>query len=64
MSALTYEEFKTSFCRCLVDDGLTSPDMMRAAFKKSQGLDLDEEIEKFNRKQYELYLQRVQAGVE
>jgi hypothetical protein len=59
---LTYEEFKRQYCRELRDDAFNTADEMRETFKKFHGLDLDEEMEKINRREYDLYLQRVQAG--
>ena len=64
MNELTYDEWLEKYGSKLEDNQFETVQDMVSDFQKSHGLSLQNEIDKINQSEYQLYLQRVDAGVE
>lgn len=61
---LTYQEWLEKYGSKLKDNQFQTAQDMVNDFQKLHGLSLQKEIDKLNQSEYQLYLQRVDAGVE
>lgn len=61
---LTYQEWLEKYGSKLEDKQFETAQDMVSDFQKSHGLSLQNEVDKINQSEYQLYLQRVDAGVE
>ena len=61
---LTYQEWLNKYGSKLKDNQFQTAQDMVNDFQKLHGLSLQNEIDKINQSEYQLYLQRVDAGVE
>jgi thiaminase len=61
---LTYQEWLEKYGSKLEDKQFETAQDMVNDFQKLHGLSLQNEIDKINQSEYQLYLQRVDAGVE
>ena len=61
---LTYQEWLDKYGSKLKDNQFETAQDMVKDFQKLHGLSLQNEIDKINQSEYQLYLQRVDAGVE
>ena len=61
---LTYKEWLEKYGSKLKDNQFQTAQDMVNDFQKLHGLSLQNEIDKINQSEYQLYLQRVDAGVE
>ena len=61
---LTYQEWLEKYGSKLKDNQFQTAQDMVNDFQKLHGLSLQNEIDKINQSEYQLYLQRVDAGVE
>jgi phage FluMu gp28-like protein len=61
---LTYQEWLEKYGSKLEDNQFETAQDMVSDFQKLHGLSLLNEIDKINQSEYQLYLQRVDAGVE
>jgi len=64
MSKLTYNEWFEKYGSKLKDGQFQTAQEMVSDFQKFHGLSLQNEIDKINQSEYQLYLQRFDAGVE
>lgn len=64
MNKLTYQEWLEKYGGKLKDKRFETVQDMVSDFQKSHGLSLQNEVDKINQSEYQLYLQRVDAGVE
>jgi hypothetical protein len=64
MNELTYQEWLEKYGSKLKDNQFETAQDMVSDFQKLHGLSLLNEIDKINQSEYQLYLQRVDAGVE
>ena len=64
MNKLTYEEWLEQSGSKLKDNQFQTAQDMINDFQKLHGLSLQNEIDKINQSEYQLYLQRFDAGVE
>ena len=64
MNELTYDEWLEKYGSKLEDNQFETVQDMVSDFQKSHGLSLQNEVDKINQSEYQLYLQRVDAGVE
>ena len=64
MIKLTYDEWLEKYGSKLEDNQFQTAQDMINDFQKSHGLSLLNEIDKINQSEYQLYLQRFDAGVE
>ena len=64
MNELTYDEWLEKYGSKLEDNQFETVQDMVSDFQKLHGLSLQNEIDKINQSEYQLYLQRVDAGVE
>ena len=64
MSKLTYDEWLEKYGSKLEDNQFETAQDMINDFQKLHGLSLQNEIDKINQSEYQLYLQRFDAGVE
>lgn len=63
MTTLTYDEWKKLYGAKLKDDGWQTAEDIIREFRKTFKLSLEDELEKINQKEFQLYLQRVNAGI-
>ena len=61
---LTYQEWLDKYGSKLKDNQFETAQDMVKDFQKLHGLSLQNEIDKINQSEYQLYLQRFDAGVE
>jgi len=61
---LTYQEWLEKYGGKLKDNQFQTAQDMVNDFQKLHGLSLQNEIDKINQSEYQLYLQRFDAGVE
>lgn len=61
---LTYQEWLEKYGSKLEDNQFETVQDMVSDFQKSHGLSLQNEVDKINQSEYQLYLQRFDAGVE
>ena len=61
---LTYQEWFDKYGGKLEDNQFQTAQDMINDFQKNHGLSLQNEIDKLNQSEYQLYLQRFDAGVE
>jgi len=61
---LTYQEWLEKYGSKLEDNQFETAQDMINDFQKLHGLSLQNEIDKINQSEYQLYLQRFDAGVE
>jgi len=61
---LTYQEWLDKYGSKLKDNQFQTAQDMVNDFQKLHGLSLQNEIDKINQSEYQLYLQRFDAGVE
>ena len=64
MIKLTYDEWLEKYGSKLEDNQFETAQDMINDFQKSHGLSLQNEVDKINQSEYQLYLQRFDAGVE
>ena len=64
MNELTYDEWLEKYGSKLEDNQFETVQDMVNDFQKLHGLSLQNEIDKINQSEYQLYLQRFDAGVE
>ena len=64
MNELTYQEWLEKYGSKLEDNQFETVQDMVSDFQKSHGLSLQNEIDKINQSEYQLYLERFDAGVE
>ena len=64
MNELTYDEWLEKYGSKLKDNQFETVQDMVNDFQKLHGLSLQNEIDKINQSEYQLYLQRFDAGVE
>ena len=64
MIKLTYDEWLKKYGRELKNSPFQTVQEMISDFQKFHGLSLQNEIDMINQSEYQLYLQRVDAGVE
>ncbi len=64
MTKLTYDEWLEKCDGKLKDNQFQTAQEMISDFQKFHGLSLQNEIDKINQSEYQLYLQRFDAGVE
>ena len=64
MNKLTYEEWLEKCGGKLKDNQFQTAQEMISDFQKFHGLSLENEIDMINQSEYQLYLQRFDAGVE
>ena len=64
MIKLTYDEWLETQGGKLRDNEFTTANEMVTDFQKFHGLNLHDEVDKINQSEYQLYLQRFDAGVE
>lgn len=64
MIKLTYEEWLEKCGGKLKDNQFQTAQEMISDFQKFHGLSLQDEIDMLNKLEYQLYLQRVDSGVE
>ena len=64
MNELTYQEWLEKYGSKLEDKQFETAQDMVNDFQKLHGLSLQNEIDKINQSEYQLYLQRFDAGVE
>ncbi len=64
MNKLTYDEWLEKCGGKLKDNQFQTAQEMISDFQKFHGLSLQDEIDMINQSEYQLYLQRVDAGVE
>ena len=64
MNELTYDEWLEKYGSKLKDKQFETAQDMVSDFQKSHGLSLQNEVDKINQSEYQLYLQRFDAGVE
>ena len=64
MNELTYDEWLEKYGSKLEDKQFETAQDMVNDFQKLHGLSLQNEIDKINQSEYQLYLQRFDAGVE
>ena len=64
MIKLTYDEWLEKYGSKLEDNQFETAQDMINDFQKLHGLSLQNEIDKINQSEYQLYLQRFDAGVE
>ena len=63
MIKLTYEEWTEKYSAKLKDNQFQTAQDMIDDFQKFHGLRLQDEVEKINQHEYQLYLQRIEAGM-
>lgn len=63
MIKLTYEEWTEKYSAKLKDNQFQTAQDMIDDFQKFHGLSLQDEVEKINQHEYQLYLQRIEAGM-
>lgn len=63
MNKLTYDEWLEKCGGKLKDNQFQTAQEMISDFQKFHGLSLQDEIDMINQSEYQLYLQRVDAGV-
>ena len=64
MIKLTYDEWFEKYGSKLKDGEFQTAQEMVSDFQKFHGLSLQNEIDKINQSEYQLYLERFAAGVE
>jgi hypothetical protein len=64
MTKLTYAEWFEKYGSKLKDGQFQTVQEMVSDFQKLHGLSLQNEIDKINQSEYQLYLERFDAGVE
>ena len=64
MNKLTYTEWLKKYGSKLKDGEFQTVQEMVSDFQKFHGLSLQNEIDKINQSEYQLYLERFDAGVE
>ena len=64
MTKLTYAEWFEKYSSKLKDGQFQTVQEMVSDFQKLHGLSLQNEIDKINQSEYQLYLERFDAGVE
>jgi len=64
MTKLTYTEWFEKYGSKLKDGQFQTVQEMVSDFQKLHGLSLQNEIDKINQSEYQLYLERFDAGVE
>lgn len=64
MTKLTYPEWFEKYGSKMKDGQFQTAQEMASDFQKFHGLSLQNEIDKINQAEYQLYLQRFDAGVE
>ena len=64
MNELTYDEWLEKYGSKLEDNQFETVQDMVNDFQKLHGLSLQNEIDKINQSEYQLYLERFDAGVE
>jgi len=64
MIKLTYDEWLEKYGGELKDNQFQTAQEMISDFQKLHGLSLQNEIDKINQSEYQLYLERFDAGVE